>query len=175
MRRRAGAINLRHSRWASPAEYQAGVGFLARDSFVIVDQVAAAREHEPVPIDLARAWMVRGVPVDHAHPAVDEPMGEADLRPAARRTPSSITSGRTRPRCLRRELVEDLQGVAKIDTFLCEMFAGDPEAVIDAVQGMCERYNRPTMTVAELAHKFANGDSAPHFGRQLHNAVEVPP
>jgi predicted nucleic acid-binding protein len=61
--------------------------------------------------------------------------------------------------------------VIKVDTFLCELLAGDPEAVIDAVQVMCHRYSRPTMTVLELAVKFEKGDSAPHFGRQLRDAL----
>jgi predicted nucleic acid-binding protein len=61
--------------------------------------------------------------------------------------------------------------VIKADAFLCELLAADSEAVIDAIQVMCGRYSLPTMTITELAHKFANGGSAPHFGRQLRDAV----
>ena len=65
--------------------------------------------------------------------------------------------------------------VTKVDAFLCELLAADPEAVIDAVQVMCDRYRRPTMTVAELAEKFANGQSAPIFGSRMRVAVKTTP
>lgn len=61
--------------------------------------------------------------------------------------------------------------VTKVDAFLCELLAADPEAVIDAVQVMCDRYSRPTMTVEQLAEKFASGQSAPNFGSRLRDAV----
>jgi hypothetical protein len=64
--------------------------------------------------------------------------------------------------------------VAKVDAFLCELLAVDSEAVLDAGQVMCDRYSRPDMTVAELAEKFANGDSAPQFGRRLGDTVNRP-
>ncbi len=64
--------------------------------------------------------------------------------------------------------------VIKVDTFLCELLATGSEAVIDAVQAMCDRYSQPAVTVAELATKFANGHSAPRFGRLLHDATGAP-
>lgn len=70
--------------------------------------------------------------------------------------------------------VPDTINVLKVDTFLCELLAGNSVAVIDAVQVMCERYSQPTMTVVEFAVKFESGDSAPCFGRQLRDALGAP-
>ncbi|MGB3686763.1 MAG: PIN domain-containing protein [Ornithinimicrobium sp.] len=53
--------------------------------------------------------------------------------------------------------------VIRVDAFLCELLTSDAEAVLDAVEVMCGRYSRPTMTVAELAERFASGESAPAF------------
>lgn len=63
--------------------------------------------------------------------------------------------------------------VMRIDPFLCELLAADVEAVIDAVQVMCDRYSRPPMSTLELAEKFATGDSAPQFGRRLAEAIDA--
>ncbi|WP_256839616.1 PIN domain-containing protein [Ornithinimicrobium faecis] len=63
--------------------------------------------------------------------------------------------------------------VIRVDAFLCQLLTAAPETVLDAVQVMCDRYSRPTMTVAELAEKFATGHSAPRFGGRLRDAVEA--
>ena len=49
------------------------------DALVVVDAVAAAVEDELAPEHLDRARVVRGVTVDQVGPAVDQPVGEADL------------------------------------------------------------------------------------------------
>src|SRR5438105_3937571 len=51
----------------------------AADALVVVDEIAAPVEDQPAPVELQGARVVRGVPVDDVHAAVDERMGEGDL------------------------------------------------------------------------------------------------
>jgi hypothetical protein len=49
---------------------------VAGDALVVVDEVAAAVQHELAAVDLDRSGMMRRVPVHDVHSTVDEPMGE---------------------------------------------------------------------------------------------------
>src|SRR5439155_12403990 len=53
--------------------------FVTPDALVVVDEVSATVEDEPVCVYLNGPWMVRGVAMDQIDAAIDQPMSEAHI------------------------------------------------------------------------------------------------